>query len=253
MTQNYLPVYTTVVANSSDYDAIEQKPHHREPGEFYLKMHQCLPSDNFAAVACNNVSIENSILNYDPALHNIRGRENYIQHPLHIDEIGHFLTALLGPDQNIFAYDCDMNKILLTLEDGQIILSKPLAEILGFEAQMFTAPAIHYSDKAPDLYRRFRQLYLCADFCDYSCYSATQKQKLLCTIDANNLGSVENKCTAINASFTHSPIWRKTTPSLPIYTRVSLYDSTFSLVPTTPDCKIAIELTFRTNSIYDQF
>jgi len=247
MTENYLPVYTTVVANSGDCDKVPN-----QPGEFYLQMHQCLPSDHFSAVACNNVSIENSILNYDPILHQVRGHQNYISQPLHIDEIDEFLTAVLGPEQTTFTYDPDKNKILLTLAEEQIILSTQLAEILGFEAQMFTGPAVLYADKAPDLYKKFRQLYLCADFCDYSCYTSTHKQRLLCTIDASNLGSAKNKCSTINASFTHSPIWRKTTPSLPIYTRLFLCDSTFSLVPTSQNCKIAIELTFRTNSIYDQ-
>lgn len=252
---NSHPSYITIIANSNDYDQMPEaeKPFYKEEGEFYLRMNRNLPSDQFAAVTCNRVTIENSILNYDSNLHFVVAKQNYISGKLHIDEIDDFLTAVFGPNQPFASIDSFGQKVLLNLSkfDGPITLSPELANILGFNGCEFKGDDLIYSDKAPDIYRKFRPLYLCADFCDLTTYTTEKREKLLCTIDTSGLGAAANNSSVINA-FYSAPIWRRASIHLPIYTQLKLLDSSFMPVPTDKNCKLSIELTFRSLSYYDQ-
>jgi len=248
ITQNHLPNYVTVVANNCNYG---ERP--CGPGEFLLKMNRTLPLDQFGAVTCNQVTIENAILNYDSNRHFVEGKKNYIEGQLHIDEIDEFIIAVLGPSQSILSYDDQKNKMLLHIEQSEKFrLSAELAKILGFENSDFNGPTLVYSDRAPDIYRNFRPMYLMADFCDQSTFTPNRMVKLLCTINTDTLDPVSNKTTNICASFGSPAIWRRTATGIPIYSQLILRDSSFHQVPTLCNCKINIELTFRSNCLYDQ-
>lgn len=251
---DYLPVCTTVVANSIDYDELAplDKPFTKLPGEFYLRLNQHLTTKTFSGVTCNYLSIENGIHNYDSYAHYVAGIPSYITGKLQIDEIDDFVTAVLGPEQTVLRYDEYRNKMLLKQTQGTITLSREFADVLGFDECHFEGEVLQYSNRSPDIYRRFRPLYLCADFCDLSTFSLKRQERLLCTIDTSQLGPVSNKAAAISACYTASPIWRQTTASLPINSQLSLRDSTFSQISTSLNCKLAIELTFRTHCLYDQ-
>jgi len=243
------PILTTVIANSSDFDNCSQP---NFAGEFYIKTNIHMNTEKFASVCCNNVAIDNAILNYQPRLHNVMGKHNYHRESMHIDTIDDFITAVLGPNQSQITYDHTKNKTVVVLNDGETLnLSKEFADILGFTEKYFTGPAIIYSQKAPDIYRKFRKIYLCAEFCETTFVDSDRKEQLLCVINSDKLGPVDNQTTVINGLFDYTPSWKKLARPLGIYTRLILCDSSFQPIPFLPCANLNIQLTFRSLSFYE--
>ena len=256
MMANFLPTTTTVVASSSEYDNFDcsEQPCNKQPGEFYLKMNSSLVSHYFSSVAVNHITIDNGILNYNSDLHYVRGVENYAQGLKQIDDIESFVMAVLGPQQNWFSYDAQKNRMLIIISerDDPLILSPDFADILGFDSISFSGDMMQYSERAPDIYRDFRPLFLCADMCDFSPVSSTQKKSLLCTIDTSALDPVCNKTHTFTCNFGAFPsCCKKVVSPVPIYMRLTLWNSSFIKVPTFDSCRLTCELTFQSNSFYE--
>jgi len=240
------PTYITVVANSGDYDALaDNQPRQKDRGDFYLKTNKHFNSTNLTAVTCNHVTIENGILNYDSQLHYIEGHSNFLKGQHHFNNISSFLSAIFGERGNIISYDPEHDKMVIILgTNEQVRMSKELSEIFGFETTHFIGPLVEYSKQAPDVYRKFRTLYLCADFCEITYAGVDRHEPILCTIDANQIGST------ISTHFT-SNNWRRMVSPVGIYTHLKLLDSSFQKVPFLKNSKLSIQFTFRSGLFYD--
>jgi len=247
----YIQIVATSLSKNPDFEDnhIKTLRYARENGTFYAKSfgEVNLRESNSNHIACLNVTLDNSILNYDSNSFATPDFTPYLIGKFNIDNVNEFLKALWGPDYHKFIYfDQKLERISLLLGGGvNLEISNYCAQVLGFSRTSFQGPCKEFATYPVDLYKKFRPLIVNSTLVESSFVSDSTGNVIALLDTTESLLPHSNKQRTMSFSFS-ALNWVRMLESPGVYIKLIVTNADNEIVSFSPFSEITITFKIRT-------